>query len=121
MLLQLRGARQCWCRQWRVGGAHGSRRPPTRPLPADARPHLTASPPLSPGCCHCCVQMLGGDDDDIDNLNYDDLEAVAQLTKGERYRTIMAAVRQALDSAAAGGGSGAAAWAGPSEEDPTYK
>lgn len=60
--------------------------------------------------------MLG---DDIDNLNYDDLEAVAQLTHSERYRSIMEAVRQSeADDAARGG---PVVWAGPSEEDPTYK
>jgi U4/U6 small nuclear ribonucleoprotein PRP31 len=60
--------------------------------------------------------MLG---DDIDNLNYDDLEAVAQLTRSERYTTIMEAVRKSeADDAARGG---PVVWAGPSEEDPTYK
>jgi hypothetical protein len=62
--------------------------------------------------------MLGGGGaDDIDNLNYDNLEAVAQLTRGERYRTIMGAVRQSQADDAAGT---AVAWTGPSEEDPTY-
>jgi hypothetical protein len=65
------------------------------------------------------LQMLGGGGaDDIDNLNYDNLEAVAQLTRGERYRTIMGAVRQSHVDDAAGT---AVAWTGPSEEDPTYK
>lgn len=61
---------------------------------------------------------MGGDD--IDNLNYDNLEAVAHLTSSERYKDIMAAVRAAADEDASGSG-GATAWAGPSEEDPTYK
>jgi U4/U6 small nuclear ribonucleoprotein PRP31 len=59
--------------------------------------------------------MLG---DDIEALNYDSLEAVAQLTRSDRYNTIMAAVRQAEADDAAGTST---AWAGPSEEDPTYK
>lgn len=58
--------------------------------------------------------------DDIDNLNYDNLEAVAQLTASERYKGIMAAVRAAAAEDASGG-DGVTAWAGPSEEDPTYK
>ena len=70
------------------------------------------------------LQMLG---DDLDALNYDDLEAVAHLASSEKYATIMAAVRRALeegDAGGGGGGGGAAqpeAWTGPSEEDPTYK
>jgi hypothetical protein len=63
----------------------------------------------------CALQMLG---DDLDNLNYDDLEAVAHLASSERYKSITVAVRQALEEGDAGG---ATAWAGPSEEDPTYK
>ncbi|KAI7842324.1 hypothetical protein COHA_003964 [Chlorella ohadii] len=63
-------------------------------------------------------EEMGGDD--IDNLNYDNLEAVAHLTSSERYKDIMAAVRAAADEDASGSG-GATAWAGPSEEDPTYK
>lgn len=59
--------------------------------------------------------MLG---DDLDNLNYDDLEAVAHLSSSERYRDIIARVRAAL---AEGDEGGATAWTGPSEEDPTYK
>ena len=62
------------------------------------------------------MQMLG---DDLDNLNYDNLEAVAHLAGSERYRTIMEAVRRALEGAEAGGEG--QAWAGPTEEDPTYK
>ena len=58
--------------------------------------------------------MLG---DDLDNLNYDSLEAVAHLTQSERYRTIMEGVRRAQGQ----GGEAATAWKGPSEEDPTYK
>ncbi|GAB4824063.1 hypothetical protein N2152v2_011109 [Parachlorella kessleri] len=61
-------------------------------------------------------EMLG---DDLDNLNYDNLEAVAHLAGNERYRTIMEAVRRALEGAEAGGEG--QAWAGPTEEDPTYK
>lgn len=64
------------------------------------------------------LQMLGGDE--LDNLNYDDLDAVAHLTRSERYKTIMDAVRAAT-AAAAGGEAPPTAWAGPSEEDPTYK
>lgn len=60
--------------------------------------------------------MLG---DDLDALNYDNLEAVAQLTGSQRYRDIMAAVRAAQDDG--GAGPEPTAWAGPSEEDPTYK
>jgi U4/U6 small nuclear ribonucleoprotein PRP31 len=56
--------------------------------------------------------------DDLEALNYDNLEAVAQLTSSERYRTIMAAVRQAEQDDAAGT---TTAWAGPTEEDPTYR
>ena len=62
--------------------------------------------------------MLGGDE--LDNLNYDNLEAVAQLTRSERYQTIMAAVRDAA-AAAQKGEAQPSTWAGPSEEDPTYK
>lgn len=62
------------------------------------------------------LQMQG---DEFDNLNYDDLDAVAQLTKTERYNTITAAVQQALE--AADSGDGTMAWKRPSEEDPTYK
>lgn len=62
-------------------------------------------------------EMLG---DDLDNLNYDSLEAVAHLTQSERYRTIMEGVRQATAAAAAGEGP-PTTWTGPSEEDPTYK
>ncbi|PSC73830.1 U4 U6 small nuclear ribonucleo Prp31-like [Micractinium conductrix] len=63
-------------------------------------------------------EMLGGDE--LDNLNYDNLEAVAQLTRSERYQTIMAAVRDAA-AAAQKGEAQPSTWAGPSEEDPTYK
>ena len=64
--------------------------------------------------------MLGADD--IDNLNYDDLDAVAQLTRSERYQNIMGAVRSAIaDLEKAGGTAEPVAWAGPTEEDPTYK
>lgn len=59
---------------------------------------------------------MGEGADDLDALNYDDLEAVAHLSQSERYRSIMADVRRALDE-----GEEATAWAGPSEEDPTYK
>lgn len=62
--------------------------------------------------------MLGGDE--LDHLNYDDLDAVAQLTRSERYTSIMAAVRAAAGSAEVGDAA-PTAWAGPSEEDPTYK
>lgn len=61
---------------------------------------------------------MGGDD--LDALDYDNLEAVAQLTRSERYQSIMAAVRAAGDADAAGGEE-PVAWAGPTEEDPTYK
>lgn len=57
--------------------------------------------------------------DDIDNLNFDNLEAVAHLTSSERYQSITAAVRKAAEEDGSGGA--ATAWAGPSEEDPTYK
>ncbi|KAL4420982.1 hypothetical protein ABPG77_001301 [Micractinium sp. CCAP 211/92] len=62
--------------------------------------------------------MLGGDE--LDNLNYDDLDAVAHLTRSERYTSIMGAVRAATSKIEAGDDA-PAAWAGPSEEDPTYK
>ena len=35
--------------------------------------------------------------DDIDALNYDDLEGVAHLTSSERYQGIMGAVRKAAE------------------------
>lgn len=73
--------------------------------------HLSLSYRLSPR-----LQMAG---DDIDNLNFDNLEAVAHLTSSERYQSITAAVRKAAEEDASGGA--ATAWAGPSEEDPTYK
>ncbi|KAL4425922.1 hypothetical protein ABPG75_009938 [Micractinium tetrahymenae] len=62
--------------------------------------------------------MLGGDE--LDNLNYDDLHAVAHLTRSERYTTIMDAVRGA-NAADEAGDAPPTAWAGPSEDDPTYK
>jgi hypothetical protein len=46
--------------------------------------------------------------DDIEALNYDSPEAVAQLTRSDRYKTIMAAVRQAEADDVAGT---ATAWA----------
>ena len=66
-----------------------------------------------------CLPQMGGADADLDALNYDNLEAVAQLTSSERYKTIMGAVRAA--TAADDAGQEQVAWAGPSEEDPTYK
>lgn len=68
--------------------------------------------------CHR-TQMGGGADADLDALDHDNLQAVAQLASSERYRTIMAAVRAA--TAADDAGQEQVAWAGPSEEDPTYK
>lgn len=62
--------------------------------------------------------MLGGDE--LDKLNYDDLDAVAHLTRSERYISIMGAVRAATSKIEAGDDA-PTAWAGPSEEDPTYK
>lgn len=59
--------------------------------------------------------MLG---DDLDTLNYDNLEAVAQLTSSERYQTITAAVREAQATDVSGSST---LWAGPAEEDPAYK
>lgn len=58
---------------------------------------------------------------DVDALNYDNLDAVSQLATTERYQTIMQGVRNALSASEAGEGTAGAAWTGPSEEDPTYR
>lgn len=79
------------------------------------RPPLTSSPTPPP------LQMEG---DDVDALDHDNLDAVATLTRSERYRSIMEAVRAASaedDAADAGTAPAPVAWAGASEEDPTYK
>ncbi|KAL0030988.1 hypothetical protein WJX79_007092 [Trebouxia sp. C0005] len=55
--------------------------------------------------------------DDIDNLNYDSLEAVAHLRASDRYREIMQRVKDALE----GKEENNRVWTGPSEEDPTYR
>ncbi|KAK9805552.1 hypothetical protein WJX72_004756 [[Myrmecia] bisecta] len=62
------------------------------------------------------AEMLGND---IEMLNYDDLDAVAHLAKSERYQTIIAQVRQALEAGEPDENN--RSWTGPSEEDPTYR
>ncbi len=59
--------------------------------------------------------MLGND---LDGLDYDNLDSVAGLVLTDRYNRIMHAVRAALDAA---NGAEQPVFQGPTEDDPTYK
>jgi len=64
------------------------------------------------GCCWSChsshTVFLFLQLDDLENLNYDDLTAVAKLTSEPNYQSVMQ-VGTGLDAAAAAGAAGAAA------------
>ncbi|CAK0786916.1 hypothetical protein CVIRNUC_010130 [Coccomyxa viridis] len=59
------------------------------------------------------------DTDEVEVGNFDTLESRARLMSSDRYKTIMERVHQALESG--GEVQEERSWAGPSEEDPTYR